>query len=63
MTSLKTIKEIVLIIIGTSIYAFGLVYLNIANQLAEGGVSGITLILKALLGLTPPILPYLSIYR
>ena len=48
MTSLKTIKEIVLIIIGTSIYAFGLVYLNIANQLAEGGVSGITLILKAL---------------
>ncbi len=63
MTSLKTIKEIVLIIIGTSIYAFGLVYLNIANQLAEGGVSGITLILKALFGIDPPILPYLSIYR
>ncbi|WP_368281462.1 YitT family protein [Enterococcus durans] len=53
MTSLKTIKEIVLIIIGTSIYAFGLVYLNIANQLAEGGVSGITLILKALFGIDP----------
>ncbi|HCB28510.1 MAG TPA: hypothetical protein DEP40_09380 [Enterococcus sp.] len=53
MTSLKIIKEIVLIIIGTSIYAFGLVYLNIANQLAEGGVSGITLILKALFGIDP----------
>ena len=53
MSSLKTIKEIVLIIIGTSIYAFGLVYLNIANQLAEGGVSGITLILKALFGIDP----------
>ncbi|NEX85537.1 YitT family protein [Enterococcus durans] len=53
MTSLKTIKEIVLIIIGTSFYAFGLVYLNIANQLAEGGVSGITLILKALFGIDP----------
>ncbi|WP_142427478.1 YitT family protein [Enterococcus durans] len=53
MTSLKTIKEIVLIIIGTSIYAFGLVCLNIANQLAEGGVSGITLILKALFGIDP----------
>lgn len=53
MTSLKTIKEIVLIIIGTSIYAFGLVYLNIANQLAEGGVSGITLILKALFSIDP----------
>lgn len=53
MTSFKTIKEIVLIILGTSIYAFGLVYLNIANQLAEGGVSGITLILKALFGIDP----------
>lgn len=53
MTSLKTIKEIVLIILGTSIYAFGLVYLNIANHLAEGGVSGITLILKALFGIDP----------
>lgn len=48
MTSLKTMKEVIFIILGTSIYAFGLVYLNIANQLAEGGVSGITLILRAL---------------
>ncbi|MFX4002054.1 YitT family protein, partial [Streptococcus suis] len=32
---------------------FGLVYLNIANHLAEGGVSGITLILRALFGIDP----------
>jgi uncharacterized membrane-anchored protein YitT (DUF2179 family) len=50
---LKTIKEVALIIVGTSIYAFGLVYLNIANHLAEGGVSGITLILRALFGIDP----------
>ncbi|MBF8807842.1 MAG: YitT family protein [Enterococcus lacertideformus] len=53
MFSVKTIKEIALIIVGTGIYAFGLVYLNIANQLAEGGVSGITLILHALFGIDP----------
>ncbi|WP_438747856.1 YitT family protein [Enterococcus sp. AZ162] len=53
MTSLKTIKEVFFIILGTSIYAFGLVYLNIANQLAEGGVSGITLILRALFHIDP----------
>ncbi|MFC0460127.1 YitT family protein [Enterococcus villorum] len=47
------IKEVALIIVGTSIYAFGLVYLNIANHLAEGGVSGITLILRALFGIDP----------
>lgn len=53
MFPLKTIKEVALIIVGTSIYAFGLVYLNIANHLAEGGVSGITLILRALFGIDP----------
>lgn len=46
-------KEVFFIILGTSIYAFGLVYLNIANQLAEGGVSGITLILRALFHIDP----------
>lgn len=53
MVSIKTLKEVVLIIVGTNIYAFGLVYLNIANNLAEGGVSGITLILRALFGIDP----------
>ncbi|MGM0124491.1 YitT family protein [Enterococcus sp. AZ194] len=46
-------KDIPLILIGTSIYAFGLVNLNIANHLAEGGVSGITLILYALFKFDP----------
>lgn len=53
MVSFKTIKEVFFIISGTSIYAFGLVYLNIANNLADGGVSGITLILHALLHIDP----------
>ncbi len=53
MISMKTVKEDVMIMVGTSIYAFGLVYLNIANHLAEGGVSGITLILRALFGIDP----------
>lgn len=47
------LKDIPLILIGTSIYAFGLVNLNIANNLAEGGVSGITLILYALFKFDP----------
>ncbi|HJG01428.1 MAG TPA: YitT family protein [Enterococcus hirae] len=53
MISMKTVKEVVMIMVGTSIYAFGLIYLNIANHLAEGGVSGITLILRALFGIDP----------
>lgn len=53
MIPMKTVKEVVMIMVGTSIYAFGLVYLNIANHLAEGGVSGITLILRALFGIDP----------
>ena len=53
MISMKTVKEVVMIMVGTSIYAFGLVYLNIANHLAEGGVSGIALILRALFGIDP----------
>lgn len=48
-------KDITFIILGTAIYAFGLIYLNIPNRLAEGGVTGITLILRALLGINPAI--------
>ncbi|AOZ91323.1 YitT family protein [Paenibacillus crassostreae] len=39
-------KMIVPIIIGTAIYAFGLLYFIIPNQLMEGGVTGITLLLN-----------------
>jgi uncharacterized membrane-anchored protein YitT (DUF2179 family) len=47
------LKNSFFIIVGTGIYAFGLVYLNMANHLAEGGVTGITLILKALFHIDP----------
>lgn len=49
----KKIQNILLIFIGTCLYAFGLVFFNIANELAEGGVTGITLILRALFQLNP----------
>jgi len=47
------LKDILCILIGTSLYAFGLVSFNIANNLAEGGVTGITLILRALFSINP----------
>lgn len=46
-------RDIVVILLGTAIYAFGLVFVNIPNQLAEGGVTGITLIFRALFGINP----------
>ncbi|GCF92797.1 membrane protein [Enterococcus florum] len=52
-TTTTRIKEVFFIVLGTAIYAFGLVYLNIANHLAEGGVTGITLIFRALFGIDP----------
>ncbi|TGA97029.1 YitT family protein [Sporolactobacillus shoreae] len=38
-------RNILFILIGAAIYAFGLVNFNMKNQLAEGGVTGLTLIL------------------
>lgn len=49
----QTIIEMVIIFLGASIYAFGLVTFNIPNQLAEGGMTGITLILFNLTGFNP----------
>jgi uncharacterized membrane-anchored protein YitT (DUF2179 family) len=46
-------KDVLLILVGTCMYAFGLVTFNIANDLAEGGVTGITLILRALFSINP----------
>lgn len=46
--SIKTLRDFVVMIIGTAIFAFAIVYLNIPNDLAEGGITGITLILRAL---------------
>lgn len=45
--------DIVMFTIGTAIYSLGLVNINIPNQLAEGGVAGITLIIRALTGFNP----------
>ncbi len=53
MKTKSTVKDILMIILGTSMYAFGLVYFNMANQLAEGGVTGITLILLNLFNIDP----------
>lgn len=46
-------RDLIFILLGTMIYGFGLIFLNIPNSLAEGGVSGITLILRALFGINP----------
>lgn len=53
--SLKTLVELLMIILGTAIYGFGIVFFNIPNELAEGGITGITLILRALLNINPAI--------
>ena len=42
-----------MIALGTAIYAFGFVNFNMVNHLAEGGISGITLIFHALFKLNP----------
>ncbi|MFT8362582.1 MAG: YitT family protein [Sporolactobacillus sp.] len=48
-------KEILFILLGAALYAFGLVNFNMKNQLAEGGVTGITLILYNLFHIDPAI--------
>ncbi|CCW41014.1 YitT family protein [Streptococcus agalactiae] len=51
---LKTkIKEVILIAFGVALYTFGFVKFNMANHLAEGGISGVTLIIHALFGVNP----------
>ncbi|CAM4179342.1 hypothetical protein AT575_09510 [Streptococcus penaeicida] len=50
---LSRIRALVIITIGVAIYSFGFVNFNMANKLAEGGVSGLTLMLHALIGINP----------
>lgn len=45
--------DLVVIALGTAIYSFGIVFFNIYNHLADGGVTGITLILRALFHIDP----------
>jgi uncharacterized membrane-anchored protein YitT (DUF2179 family) len=47
------IKNILFILLGAAIFAFGLVHFNMQNNLAEGGFTGITLLLYFLCDIDP----------
>ncbi|MDQ0228774.1 YitT family protein [Metabacillus malikii] len=49
------VKNIIFIIIGSAIFGFGLVHFNMQNNLAEGGFTGITLMLFFLFHIDPSI--------
>jgi uncharacterized membrane-anchored protein YitT (DUF2179 family) len=49
------LRNILAILIGSAIMGFGINYFNIANRLAEGGITGITLLLKYTLDWDPGI--------
>jgi len=48
-------KNILFILLGSAIFAFGLVHFNMQNNLAEGGFTGITLLLYFLFKIDPSI--------
>ncbi|UDM31594.1 YitT family protein [Lentilactobacillus laojiaonis] len=48
-----SIVDMLVMTIGAGIYSFGIVFFNMYNHLADGGVTGITLILKALFNINP----------
>lgn len=54
MLGLK-LKNILFIILGSAIFSFGLVHFNMQNNLAEGGFTGITLLLYFLFDFDPSI--------
>lgn len=47
------VKNVLPILLGTAIYAFGILFFIIPNQLMEGGVTGITILLKYAFGVSP----------
>ncbi|MGL4521607.1 MAG: YitT family protein, partial [Bacilli bacterium] len=49
------LKNTLFILLGTAIFSFGIVNINMENQLAEGGLTGITLILFFIFGISPSI--------
>ena len=49
------IKNIFFILLGAAIFSFGLVHFNMQNNLAEGGFTGLTLIIYQLTGFNPSI--------
>lgn len=50
------IKNIFFILVGAAIFSFGLVHFNIQNELAEGGFTGITLILHFVFNWDPALM-------
>lgn len=52
-------KNLFFIMLGAAIYAFGFVTLKMPNQIADSGMTGVTLILHALFGLNPTLTGYL----
>ncbi|WP_281176628.1 YitT family protein [Shouchella shacheensis] len=51
----KHAKNVLFILLGTAMMSFGLVYFNMAHNLADGGVTGITLLLFFLFSINPAI--------
>ncbi|WP_110927630.1 YitT family protein [Bacillus massiliglaciei] len=47
------VKNVLFILLGAAIFAFGLVHFNMRNHLAEGGFTGLTLIIYQLTGFNP----------
>ncbi|KWW11329.1 hypothetical protein AS888_02005 [Peribacillus simplex] len=47
------LKNTLFILFGAGIFAFGLVHFNMQNNLAEGGFTGLTLIIYQLVGINP----------
>ncbi|TGB04548.1 YitT family protein [Halobacillus salinus] len=50
------VKNILLILVGSAIFSFGLVHFNIQNELGEGGFTGITLLLLYLFDWDPAVM-------
>ena len=50
--STKLLKQLLLITLGTAIMAFGIINFAVTNHMAEGGFTGITIILFHLFGLS-----------
>ncbi|MET3575153.1 YitT family protein [Bhargavaea ullalensis] len=50
------VKNIIMILFGAAIMSFGLVHFNIQNELAEGGFTGLTLILLFVFNLDPALM-------
>lgn len=56
MCSRSSIRNYCYVILGSSILAFGLYNLNYQNGIAEGGVLGLTLLLKKFFNLSPAVM-------